>query len=283
MSGHWLVQTKTGAIFDATAGKFSMPSYASRRSQFKSTAYRSRKMSRPDKYRRAIRNRTSYRRSRPRLALGQLGRMDPTRSVLNTTTRAAAMFSRTVSGVAWGFGSSSPSGANFILTFDPSGTYGTYSGSIGSGTLPAMPDWISIIGIFNEYRVKAIRLTWKAVTDTETSLDTDSPTILERYNYRKSITSTTSAAMRQLVGTVRKTFTAANPLDTYTVYPKCIVELQNTGVLSAQGAEIRSHDWTDVNYPCQLYGYQAVLDEATDAHTTMLLDITYEVEFRYHH
>lgn len=258
----------------------SRPMYARRRSQFKSTALPVSTAAPRNKYKRVIRNRRRRFVGVSTPVGGNLTVMDPTIVKLNRFKPAPVTFEKT-SPAVFTLGPSTAASA-WSLIFDPSGTYNTFAGS-STGSLGTMPDWSSLTAIYNLYRVRKIVVTFRAETtgSTVSSLDDDSLGIVERYNYEKSVVTPTAAGISQLTEAQSKKFTSQHPQHQYTIYPKACYEVQNSAILASQGVSLMPQRWTDVNFPCQLYGFQWAMTNATNAQTQMYIDITYVVDFKY--
>lgn len=251
-----------------------------RRSQFKSTTIKKAPTDRSGRFRRSFRVRR--RRSAFRAAGGAGGDKpwaDPTCTKLNIYAPPPTMFKRTVGGA---FTLAVSTGGAISVVFDPSGSYSLYQGS-STAAIAGVADWASLKAIYNQYRVRKVVMHWKFVTSgaTVSSLDDDSVIMLERYNYEKAVTTPTLAGMIQLQNVQRKVFTAQHPVHTYTVYPKAMKTLENTGILSAQGLGIADMPWTNCESPCELFGYQFAFETSSNAYTTGQLDIEYDLEMRY--
>lgn len=251
----------------------------SRRSQFKSTATRSTPYARKPKYGRSYSNR---RRRRPTFSRPLRGVGDSSITMMNTGGSKYHTISRTVSapfsinGVIAG-----TPGWTFI--FDPSGTYSTFAGAT-AGALAAMPDWTSLVGIFDQYRVNYVKVRWSVVsTNASIPVDDANVTMLSRYNYEAAVVTPTYSGMMNTSGVKRKAFCSQSPMLEDLVYPKYLLDVRNTGVLSAQGAAVaKPTEFLDVNNPCQLWGYQFVLGNGIpDATTKLWADIEYNVTFKY--
>ena len=168
--------------------------------------------------------------------------------------------------------SPSTGGAGQIYNFDPSGTYGSGFGN------QTMRDWSSFAGIFDQYCVKKIRVTF-SLSDTAAGPGT-SLKLYCRYNYDLNFGTPTLSSLSDLSMIQEKTFTETAPDFTYTIYPKVSVTEVNSGVLASQGRKIQNMGWVDVNAPVQLMGIVYWL-ASTDSTQTVFMNVEYEIGFRY--
>ena len=171
------------------------------------------------------------------------------------------------------FSNISPAAA---FTFDPSGTYGNTSVA-GAGAM--MPDWDKLIALYNFYKVNKITITFR-YANVGTAIG--AVPMWMRYNYEKAVTVPTLSGMTSLANCEEAYFTNDSPLYSYSFIPMVEHIVDNSaGILSSDARAIKRHDWTDVNYPATLYGFQCLCSYLLNATQTLFFEITYDVSFRY--
>jgi len=187
---------------------------------------------------------------------------------------------RTTAGTALQISGGTAAGG-FVLYFDPTGTYNNNGPALAA---QAMPDWSALSQCFDQYRVNhiKIRMTCREIAGAAgVTVDTNPLVMSYRYNEDSSNTAPTAATISELVGTNKKIFTTADPVAEYTVYPVEYLLGYNTGILPGTSAFIRRKaDWTDVQSPTRLYGFQIVTEVALSAVEQVDFEITYNVSFR---
>lgn len=200
---------------------------------------------------------------------------DPTIKILNNGPKPCVKISRTnyyqstfsVPVSSGAFGRS--------IVFDPSGTYGSVA--LGGGAL-AMPDWTSFVSCFDQYKVHKIIIDM--IGFDSNNLAGSQATLFYRYN-EDSVTSFSLAALQQYDRLHQKTFTVDHPTAQYSFTPVVEAELYNGGILSAQGRHVQKMGWCDVQNPVQLYGFVFGMVLGTDATSSILFNVTYDIEFKY--
>lgn len=167
-------------------------------------------------------------------------------------------------------------GAGNSFIFDPSGTYGNVSS--GGGSL-VMPDFTSLTGVFDLYRVNYIKIHMFADWGNG-GTSTDPQELYMRYNYEPSVLTPTLAGMTQLTKVIKKTFTPDRPRYTYIIKPKVRAAIYNSGAAAGWGNEIRSMKWTDVQNPVQLLGFSFYCPGQITGQS-IRFEIEYNVSFKY--
>lgn len=212
----------------------------------------------------------------------KLMRIDNTVNIMNQTSpRQIMTVSKTLSYPNAFRISPSQSGQGFTLRFDPSGNYGNTSITAGPAS---MPDWTSLASVFDFYKVNYIKL--HMFIDTTASLDTDPVQVYMRYNYEPSVITPTLQGMEQLPKVIRKVFNSNSPRYTYVIRPHQLSlatsTVQSATALTTDNVSwgLKRHQWTDVNKPCMLYGFQFFFDNTT-ASQIINFEIEYNVSFRY--
>lgn len=170
------------------------------------------------------------------------------------------------------FTNSSPAAA-FI--FDPSGTYGNTS---TAGTGLAMPDWTSLVNLYDFYRVNNIKITFRYAN---TGALIGSVPMWMRYNYEGSVVTPTIAGVTSLAQVHEVNFNNDNPMYSYSFKPCQRKLVDNAAVLASEGRAIEPHGWTDVNFPVELWGFQCITSYALATTQTLFFEIEYDVDFKY--
>jgi len=158
------------------------------------------------------------------------------------------------------------------ILFDPSGVYGT-NASMGN----LMKDWTGLTNIFDKYKVHKIKVTF-TMSDSD---DLGSNAVLYcRYNYDPGFATPSFSNMSDLTRVVQKSFTNDHPVFQYTIRPKVNTLTQNAGALAAQGQQMKSMGWCDVDFPVALYGLSYYFT-GTQSTQTFYIDIEYDISFKY--
>lgn len=202
--------------------------------------------------------------------------------VLGGTTRGAN-FNFSTTAITWGQ----------VLTFDPAGVQGFFTGTVNStiSTLSssAIAEWVAYKVLYTEYRVRKITLKFNASSTLGNSLD-DVPVSLY-IRYQKEWIANPGAAGGVNLGTlaemrnvVRKTFTADHPDFQYSFYPKVarLSDAAGTGV-GNDGRVLKSMQFTSVNVPVDLWGVQLYINwpgSAVGSTALIQMDVSYDIEFR---
>lgn len=205
-----------------------------------------------------------------RLSMGTII-LNPKRMAATTTVTKTKYNCATATGV---FGA----GVTLNAIFDPSGTYDVAFG-YGAGTTQ-MPDWGNYVNIFDKYKVNWIEIEIN-INNLSTSISFGD-VIWSRYNY--SLTPPAACAgpngMQELANIQADTLTADKQQLVYRLVPMVNSAVYNTGTFSAAGLEMARHTWTDVNRPCQLYGYVMGFPYGVAATTSMTISVTYNISFK---
>jgi hypothetical protein len=180
-----------------------------------------------------------------------------------------------------------------VLTFDPSGIQGFYTGTVNSSTtlLSSSPiaEWAAYKILYTEYRVRKIKLKFHASSTLGNSLDDVPVSLLCRYQKEwianpGAASGCSPSTMSELRNVVRKTFTADHPDFEYSFYPKVarLVDAAGTGVAN-DGRVLKAMPFTSVNVPVDLWGVQLYMNwpgSAVGSTALIQMDIEYDIEFR---
>ena len=158
-----------------------------------------------------------------------------------------------------------------IYTFDPSGTVGSF-GSIA--------DWSALIGLYDQYKVTRIKVTW-TLQDTASDSANNNRIMYIRYNYNTNVATPSLANISQLTRVVEKNFTQQSPVYQYSFIPKVAQITNSANLLSSDGRELVKMKWCDVSYPVVLYGLVTYLSLALTTTQDLYVDVEYDILFRY--
>lgn len=159
---------------------------------------------------------------------------------------------------------SNTAAAGLFITFDPSGTVGTFAG---------IPEWASFAQLFDEYKVNWITVTFElrdsvALTETNNYL-------YYRYCYDDSTTTPTLAQLSELPNIYQKNFTSTNPNVQYRLKPKVRIVSD-----AATGGQVQSMKFSDVDKPFIIWGL-SFYHSALSATQTLVMNIEYDMTFKY--
>lgn len=205
--------------------------------------------------------------------LGAHRQADASVRVLNPMRMRPVRVQKTANwSVCASFTSTTPIAAYY---FDPSGSFGN-AGNLGGGV--QMPDWSSFTALYDQYKVNSITIN---LTLQQQGTILGAVPLLMNKNYERSVVTPNVTGLAQLTGTIQKTFTQDSPNYTYTFRPVVSPLVDNASVLATEARGVAFHDWTDVNYPAELFGFQLASGYALSASQSLIMDITYDVSFRY--
>lgn len=175
------------------------------------------------------------------------------------------------------------------FTFDPSNTYGNFSGTINSVSQTLGPhfatSWGALTGLYKYYRVDRITINFRY--DDLGSADTCSPTVYMRYHDGEFNTDTPSPTIiASERGWISKKFDASNSTFKYSFIPL----VQNLTLGSSGGAFVdtgksaRRMRWTSVFKPVEIYGFRLYLNwpvnSAADLNSFINMDVVYHMSFK---
>lgn len=175
-------------------------------------------------------------------------------------------------GLTYGFSNVTPNAAFY---FDPSGTFGNYS---AAGAPLQMTDWTSLIALYDHYKVNSITINLNY--ETQGAVLGAVPVLMNK-NYERSVTTSSAAGISALTRTVEKSFSPQSSRHTYTFVPRVNPLVDNGGVLAAEAREVRPMDWTDVNFPVELFGFQLYSPYTLATTQFLYMEVTYDISFRY--
>lgn len=166
-------------------------------------------------------------------------------------------------------------GINAAFIFDPSGTFGNTS---SLGTPQQMQDWTALIALYDHYKVNSITVNLNY--ETQGSVLGPVPVLMNR-NYERSVTTSSAIGISALTRTVEKSFSPTSARHTFTFKPRVNPLVDNTGVIATEAREVRDMDWTDVNFPAELFGFQVFSPYVLAATQFLYMEVTYDLSFRY--
>jgi len=175
------------------------------------------------------------------------------------------------------------------FTFDPSNTYGTFSGTINSVSQTLGPhfctSWGSLTGLYKYYKVNKITINFRY--DDLGSADTCSPTVYMRYHDGEFNTDTPSptiiAAER---GWISKKFDASNSTFKYSFIPlvQNLTLAAQTSAFNDTGKSARRMQWTSVAKPVEIFGFRFYMNwpvnSAADLNSFLNMDVVYHMSFK---
>lgn len=158
------------------------------------------------------------------------------------------------------------------------------SATLIGGAIPSsMPDWSSVIALYNRYKMLKVTYTFniQPVPGSGATLySLDLPKILIRYNYDSNLASGSIITKLQEVPNAKQfQFTPDKTTFSYTYYPRCTEPVYLSSVLS--GYKLARQQYIDVQYgTVPHYGIMAYIDNlATGLQLTF--DVQYETAFKY--
>lgn len=166
------------------------------------------------------------------------------------------------------------SGASIIGTGQPVSILG---GALAS----SMPDWASIIQIYNRYKMLKVKYTFNLQgTGGNTLFTIDLPKMIIRYNYDSNLTAAGVHAKLQDVANVQQfQFTPQQTSFSYTYYPRCVEPVYLSTV--ATGYKLARQQYIDTQYGAvPHYGIMWYLDNLATG-LILTYDVSYETAFKY--
>lgn len=164
------------------------------------------------------------------------------------------------------------SGGNFV--FDPSGTYGVHA-------TVTIPNWGSMVALFDEYKVNKITITAR-YTPSDQAEDAGSCQIYFCENRDTTLTGTKAQVLNK-TNLIHHVFTEEHPMVKCELTPYVFDAVYNAGVLAAYGRSPRVMDWCDVDVPAQIYGWlwNADVPSGVVQNASIRFSYEYDVSFRY--
>jgi len=172
-------------------------------------------------------------------------------------------------------------------TFDPSGTFGNFSGVINSAGQTVGPapcaTWAAYTGLYKYYKVTKITINFRY--DDLGLADSCSPTMYVRYHDGENATDTPSPS---IIASERdwlaKKFDANSSTFKYSFIP--LVQNLTTGGLNYNqtGKSARRMGWTSVGTPVEIFGFRMYLNwpvnSAADLNSFINMDVVYHISFK---
>lgn len=179
-----------------------------------------------------------------------------------------------------------PGGYNFfgLFTFDPSGTYGNFSGSVSSATPTLAPvalsQWTALAGLYEEYKV--VKIVLRARYTDSGDADFTTPEIWMRYNYVHNATAPSWANAGKQRNWMVKKFNAGAMDFKYTLTPRVIASTDNVEPTPTTSKYTRKMRWTSVDSPAELLGFQLMYNWPSQGNGTGFVNwqVEYHMKFR---
>jgi len=172
-------------------------------------------------------------------------------------------------------------------TFDPSGNFGNFSGTISNAATTIGPcaaqTFFAYIGVYKYYKVDKITVNFRY--DDLGLADSCSPTLFVRYHDGEINTNTPSpsqiAAERQWIA---KKFDSGNSTFKYSFIP-LVQKVAVGGTTFANLAKSSSRmNWTSVDTPVEIFGLRLYINWPTNANPDLNsfinMDVLYHISFK---
>jgi len=152
---------------------------------------------------------------------------------------------------------------------------------LGGALASSMPDWSSIIALYNRYKMLKVTYTFNCQgLDGNTLFNLDLPKMLVRYNYDSNLSSSgILGKMQEIPNTKQFQFTPDKTSFSYSYYPRCIEPVYLSGV--STGYKLAKQQYIDVQYgSVPHYGIMWYIDNLAIG-IKITYDISYSVAFKY--
>jgi len=153
---------------------------------------------------------------------------------------------------------------------------------LGGALASSMPDWSSIINLYNRYKMIRVKYTFtcQPSSPSGTLFSYDLPKMMVRYNYDSNLTTAGIAIKMQEIPNVKQfQFTPDKTTFSYTYYPRCIEPVYLSSI--STGYKLAKQQYIDVQYgSVPHYGIMWYIDTLATG-ISISYDISWEVAFKY--
>jgi len=173
------------------------------------------------------------------------------------------------------------------FTFDPSGNFGNFSGTVTSAAQTygahVTSEWFSYAAVYKFYKITKVTINFRL--DDLGLADTCSPTLYLRYHDGKPTTVVPSpAGIASERNWLAKKFDAQSSTFKYSFIP-LVQNLVAAGTtINNLGREARRMQWTSTDTPVEIYGMKMYMNwpanSAADLNSYLNMDVVYHISYK---
>lgn len=153
---------------------------------------------------------------------------------------------------------------------------------LGGALASSMPDWTSIINLYNRYKMLKVTYTFhcQPTSSTGSLFSQDLPKMFVRYNYDSNLgVANIPIKMQEIPNVKQFQFTPDKTTFSYTYFPRCTEPVYLS--LVSSGYKLAKQQYIDVQYgTIPHYGIMWYVDNIP-LNVSISYDITWETSFKY--